>query len=267
MKEMTKEETENFLEVLRKKEECAFKKRSFDELRFVESIFPGCMALTFDTEKDWLEKRKEFLCASDTPCILGVGFRSNVSIWEDKCDAESVRKRKPASEMVERSMRLGKMSEPLVRSQIEVDHSLTVFDGTNILVVNTNILDKNGNPFLAATLDGVMIDESGNPIIVEIKRTESWTAFGATPPIGYRAQVLKQMLVTGANEAILVARTVKFYANGIRQAKEDEYKFSTSEKQDKYDMECIRKVETMFWENYVLGKKKPDLQIAEPEGK
>lgn len=240
-----------------------FKERTREELEFVESVFPDCMALTFASEDGWLKKRREFICASDTPSLLGVGFRSNISVWEDKCDPEAVKRRKPVGSQVERSMKLGKLSEQFVRDQLSIDWQKAVFDGTNILMINTRILDENGDPFLAATLDGFMLSDDGRPIIVEIKRTESWKAFGATPPIGYRAQVLKQMLVTGASNAILVARTV-MYENNRRSAKETEYYFDKSNGQDYYDMQCIEKLEREFWNNNILKKKKPDLKIAEP---
>lgn len=243
--------------------ETEFKRRTDSELRYVESVFPGCMALTFDSEEEWLKKRREFICASDTPCILGVGFRSNIAIWEDKCDPEAVKRRKPVGPHVERSMRLGKLSEISVRDQLSIDWERAVFDGTNILVVNTNILDKDGDPFLAATLDGFMIGDDGSPILVEIKRTESWKAFGATPPVGYRAQVMKQMLVTGASKAMLVARTV-MYENGRRSAKETEYFFDREYRQDLFDIQCIEKLEREFWNNNVLERRKPNLKIPEP---
>ena len=65
------------------KREVPFRERSREDLDYVESVFPNCMAMTFRSEEEWLMKRRSFLCASDTPSILGIGFRSNVAVWED----------------------------------------------------------------------------------------------------------------------------------------------------------------------------------------
>ena len=184
--------------------------RRKEEVEFVERVFNGCLVLTFESEEKWLAKRREFLCASDTAAILGIGFKSNQTIWEDKCDPEAVKKRSQISPQVEMAMAKGKLSESHVRNQYMIDYGITVFDGTNMLLVDTRHLDSNGNPFMAATLDAWFMSSGENsvPTILEIKRTESWKTFGTNPPLGYRAQVLKQMIVTGAKKAVLVGRVL-----------------------------------------------------------
>lgn len=250
------------------KRDVPFRERSREDLDYVESVFPNCMAMTFRSEEEWLMKRRSFLCASDTPSILGIGFRSNVAVWEDKCDPDAVKRRRPPSADAERRMRMGRLSEPHVRDQFGIDTNLPVFDGTNILVVNTSMLDSRGEPFMAATLDGFAALPNGDVMLLEIKRTESWSAFGANIPLGYRAQVLKQMIVTGAKSAVLAARCVRFNnvpdsPLNLRNVQETDYCITLDE-QAKYDMECIVKAERQFWENHVVARKKPDLFIPDP---
>lgn len=239
-----------------------FRRRTKEELAFVESVFTGCKALTFDSEEEWLEARKRFMCASDTPCILGVGFRSNVDVWKDKC--RKSRKAKPV-EAVEKIMEKGKRSEAHVREQFSVDFGVPVFDGTNILIVNVCKLDGRGQAYMAATLDAFYFNNKDEPVLLEIKRTESWKLFGEYPPVGYRAQVLKQMLVTGSQHATLVGRVVMFKADGSRFVKEVTYGFERSDPQVAFDIDCIERKELEFWNVNVLGNKCPDLIIADPE--
>ena len=240
--------------------------RRKEEVEFVERVFKGCLVLTFESEEKWLAKRREFLCASDTAAILGIGFKSNQTIWEDKCDPEAVKKRAHVSPQVEMAMAKGKLSESHVRNQYMIDYGITVFDGTNMLLIDTKHLDSNGNPFMAATLDAWFMSSGENsvPTILEIKRTESWKTFGANPPLGYRAQVLKQMIVTGAKKAVLVGRSVLFGKGPYREVTEREYRFDADDPAVKRDMDGILQEEYKFWHEYVLPKKMPPLILPTP---
>lgn len=245
-------------------------KRSVEDLALFERYFPNCKAITFHGEKEWLEARREYLCASDTPCVLGIGFRSNVDIYMDKTGAPEW----VPTRAVESAMMKGKQSEPRVRDQFAIDHGeyKAVYDGTGIMLVNTSIKDKNGKPFMAATLDGFFVDSDDVPHILEIKRTESWRLFGETIPLAYRAQVLKQIIVTGARHATLVARIVKttqdyksstgnFLVN--RRVEEIEYYIDAQDERAAYDMKCILAKEREFWNEYVIERKQPPLILAE----
>lgn len=245
-------------------------KRSIEDLALFERYFPSCKAVTFDSEEKWLEARRRYLCASDTPCVLGIGFRSNVDIYSDKTGTTEW----VPTRAVESAMIKGKQSEPRVRDQFAIDHGeyKAVYDGTGIMLVNTSIKDKNGKPFMAATLDGFFVDSYDVPHILEIKRTESWRLFGATLPLAYRAQVLKQMIVTGTRYATLVARIVKttqdyesstgnFLVN--RSAEEIEYCIDAQDEHAAYDMKCILAKEREFWNEYVIERKQPPLILAE----
>lgn len=245
-------------------------KRSVEDLALFERYFQSCKAVTFHSEEKWLEARREYLCASDTPCVLGIGFRSNVDIYTDKTGAPEW----VPTRAVESAMLKGKQSEPRVRDQFAIDHGeyKSVYDGTGIMLVNTSIKDKNGKPFMAATLDGFFVDSEDVPHILEIKRTESWRLFGETLPLAYRAQVLKQMIVTGARFATLVARIVKttqsyglqtgnLFAN--RRAEEIEYCIDAQDERAAYDMKCILAKEREFWNEHVIERKQPPLILAE----
>ena len=209
----------------------------------------------FDT-KSWLEGRRKYLCASEASDVIGIGFNSNVTLWKAKTGRINQDEHSPQSLEL---MRKGSENEELSRKQWAIDTGHEVIDGGKILVVNSEILDARGKPFLACTLDSVGIKETGSMYDIELKRSESIKLFPKDRmPDKYRAQVIHQMIVTGLREAALVARIVWFEA-GIRNVVEREYWLSCDYPSVKYDMEKLLELETRFWNEYVLTGKEPPL--------
>lgn len=209
-----------------------------------------CMILDCPTKEKWLELRRSFICASESACLLGLGFHTNFAIWRDKTGVEPI--------VVEDNevMRKGRDNEALSREQFAIDHDCKVLDGTNKLVVDLEHEDKDGYPFMAATFDAIGIGADGNPFDIEFKRSESYKLFSNPDemPDKYRAQVIKQMVVGGFNLACLHARVVNTSPYDLRVKKiyERDYWLDASTDDVSYDMEKLVEVETKFWNEHVL---------------
>ena len=224
--------------------------------RITEAFPTSCFLLECESREAWLKARRNFICASESASLLGIGFSTNFQLWEDKTG------RKPLVVEDNEQMRKGRENEALSRKQFALDHDVEVLDGTNILVVDGKHLDKNGKPFLAATFDAVGFWSDGEPFDIEFKRSESYRLF-ADPnnmPNKYRAQVVKQMLVGNLHRACLCARVVNMNPYDTRQRKvyEREYWLDDMDETVRFDQEKLLEVETRFWNENVLGDKMPD---------
>lgn len=220
----------------------------------------NCHCVCFRSREDWLNARVGFICASETANLIGCGFNDNIWLWKKKTRRLPAYE-PPKNQSTERLMELGSKSEQHIRETFALDHGVKVIDGSGILIINRNITDFKDDPFMACTLDGLGIDKDGDPFIVEIKRSENGRLFGDEPPPKYRAQVLKQMLVTGLNKAVLVVRIVWYDHNTVRHVTEKEYWFYRCNEDVAYDIECIRKIETEFWNENVLKDIEPPLML------
>lgn len=233
--------------------------KPYDEERWMNAM-PSCYFLRFGDRQTWLEARRKFLCGSDTANVLGIGFRDNVSVWEDKTKVNSATKiQESAIELMEK----GSEAEEHIREMWCIDNDIRdVYDGTGTLIVNRDILDSNGNAFMACTLDS-WGNNGKDDFILEIKRSESPRQWGQFPPIKYRAQCLKQMIVTGIRYAYLVAYITFTSNEGKRSRYMREYLFDANDNDVKNDMGGIISDENRFWNEYVLKNKRPPKRIAE----
>ena len=153
----------------------------------------------FGNRKDWLFARKEHIGASDASAVLGLcPWRTNVQLWEEKMsDEEPV-------EIVNPNIERGIKSEPHIRELYAIESGDSVQDGTGIMLVS------NKHRFMSCTLDGACIDKDGKPYILEIKSvnwTRKWSR-GNSIPDYYFIQLLHQMVVTGWDKAVLLARII-----------------------------------------------------------
>ena len=221
-----------------------------------------CTAHICYDEYEWRKMRRKYLCASEAACVIGIGFKSNVQLWEQKTNPDYEDTEPPIVMSVRQK---GIDNEPLSKRQWEIDTGHKVWDGTHVLCVNESILDKNGKPFLACTLDAVGRDGLGNMYDIELKRSESIKLFSdsVNMPDKYRAQVLHQMLVTGLPRAVLLARIVWFDGDGKRHVVERDYWLDADDPNVGYDMEKLLEVETKFWNENVLEKVRPPRILPE----
>ena len=107
-------------------------------------------------------------------------------------------------EIINPNIERGIKSEPHIRELYAIESMIPVQDGTGIILVS------NKHPFMSCTLDGACIDKDGKPYILEIKSvnwTRKWSR-GNSIPDYYFIQLLHQMVVTGWDKAILLARII-----------------------------------------------------------
>ena len=221
----------------------------------------GCKIIHCITEQEWLNERKKYITASESACVLGIGFNDNIWLWEEKTNR--AHKVDDFNDATLARMKKGQVNESLSRMQWANETGHTVIDGTRSLIVNQNIMDANGNPFMAATLDGIGIDNSGELYIIELKFSESTSMFKNGLPPKYRCQVLKQMIVTGIRKAVLLARIVWFDMEGVRCVRELEFKFNADDSDIENDMKNMIEAERIFWNKYVLTGKRPPKLLPE----
>ncbi len=215
----------------------------------------SCIVLDCPDRETWLKLRRNYICASESASLIGIGFHSNMDIWRDKTGEKPI--------VVEDNdlMRKGRENEELSRKQFAIDHDCRVLDGTNKLVVDARHLDDRGYPFMAATYDAIGIDKDGKPFDIEFKRSESYRLFSDpnSMPSKYRAQVVKQMIVGKFETACLHARVVNLnpYDNRAVKIYERDYWLDASADDVAYDMKQLVEVETKFWNEHVLTKTPP----------
>lgn len=153
----------------------------------------------YENRKDWLFARKGHIGASDAAAVVGLSpWMTNVQLYDDKTSPFDVKEIKSA--MIERGVR----SEPHIRELYAIESGDAVQDGTGIMLVS------NEHRFMSCTLDGACIDKDGKPYILEIKSvnwTRKWSR-GYSIPNYYFIQLLHQMVVTGWDKAVLLARII-----------------------------------------------------------
>lgn len=156
----------------------------------------------------WLEARKNSCGASEAAAIIGMNkYRSALDVWMTKRGLTT-------SHIDSLAMRQGTYLEPFIRSEFERETGLTVIEVPWCL-------SHPDEPRMTATLDGVTVDNFGNPAVVELKNP-SWRQAGewkaamesGWPPAdtsleSYFIQVICQMAVTGLDTGYLVGLVSK----------------------------------------------------------
>lgn len=155
-------------------------------------------AKRYESRAEWLKGRMQSVGASEVSLVMGIAPSSwgNAStLWE--------RKTNPVVEENgnEDTIR-GSRAEEHIRELLGIEHGdLKVVDMTGI------IFRSRRYPWLTCSLDAAIVHPDGSFTIVEIKDvryTPHWKN-GAYPRY-YKYQCAAQMLVTGAKDAVLLAR-------------------------------------------------------------
>lgn len=155
-------------------------------------------ARRFETRAEWLKGRQESVGASEVSLVLGIApttWGNAHTLWE--------RKRNPIVEEGgnEDTLR-GSRAEEHIRELLGIENPyIKVVDMTGIIFRSKQF------PWLTCSLDAAIVYPDGTFTIVEIKDvryTAHWK--GGAYPRYYKYQCATQMLVTGAKDAVLVAR-------------------------------------------------------------
>lgn len=143
------------------------------------------------SREDWLKYRKRGIGGSDVAAILGISkWKSAVGLWLDKTNQSS----EPEEE--NEAMQWGNIMEPVIRN-----HFADVM-GKPVAEVKA-MLRHPEYPFMLADVDGVTVDDEGNPAILEIKTASEYKRgeWEDDIPPYYQTQVQHYLCVTGVKKA------------------------------------------------------------------
>ena len=132
--------------------------------------------------EEWIEWRKQHICASDCPIILEISpYRKPIQLWAEKLDLIEPQPTNPF-------MKRGQELEESAREEFERLTGLLVFP---------TALEHPTLPYLAASLDGMTLEKDA---IVEIKcngtKTHAMVLIGIIPD-HHNAQIQHQLACTG----------------------------------------------------------------------
>ena len=188
------------------------------------------------SREEWLKYRRQGVGGSDVAAILGISkWMSPVALWLDKTGQTD------ETEEVNEAMRWGTILEPVIREQFRQ------ITGKPVVEVNA-ILQHPQYPYLLANIDGLTVDDNGDPAILEIKNVSEYKrgAWSDGVPAYYQTQVQHYLFVSGVAKAYVIAL---FGGNSSGVFTVDA---------DPEVQEMLLKVETDFW-NKVQNMIRPEI--------
>ncbi len=144
------------------------------------------------SKEEWLSYRRQGIGGSDVSCLIGINkWKSELELWLDKTNSEE-------SEPVEENeaMQWGTIMEPIIRN-----HFAEV-TGKEVIELKA-MLQHPKYPFMLADVDGITVDDNGNPAILEIKTASEYkrNEWETGVPAYYLTQVQHYLCVTGLEKA------------------------------------------------------------------
>lgn len=210
---------------------------------------------TFKTRHEWLEARQGRIGGSDAAAILGLHpSRTNVQLWEEKTG-----RRQPEGISSEPYVKYGIEAEPLLRELFKLD-----FPEYRMRYEENNMWINDNLPWCHASLDGWLLDTSGNWGIWECKTTEIMRAgqkeqWKNRIPDNYYIQLIHYFSVTEFDFAVLKGQ-LKFSIDGEMWLQTKHYRLERSEVAD--DIEFLRDKEYRFWQQ-IKSDTPPNLILPE----
>lgn len=188
------------------------------------------------SKEQWLRYRKQGIGGSDVSCLLGINkWKSEIELWLDKTNQTN----DPVEE--NEAMQWGTIMEPIIRNHFSEVTGKTV-------VELKAMLQHPEHPFMLADVDGVTVDDSGNPAILEIKTASEFkrSDWEEGVPAYYQTQVQHYLCVTGIQKAYVA---VLIGGNSFRIFEVDA---------DKEIQNMLIAVEKKFW-NKVQNMIRPEM--------
>lgn len=201
-----------------------------------------------NSRDEWLNARGGHIGASEAGAILGYGFMSKMDLWKLKTGRA---KAKDLSD--NEAVSYGNRAENALRELFMAKHpELQLFYRPYDFVYQEE------RPFMKATLDGELLTNNGERLILEIKTASpignaAWDEWNGRVPDKYYCQCLFQMLCTGFQGVYLFAELMGDRGSQIR-----EYYFDADECSD--DMAYLLEQVVEFW-NYVATDKVPTVSL------
>ena len=143
------------------------------------------------SREEWLRYRKLGIGGSDVASLLGISkWKSEIELWLDKTNQTN------ESPVENEAMQWGTIMEPIIRN-----HFAKV---TGKAVVELKaMLQHPEYPFMLADVDGITVDDVGNPAILEIKTASEFkrSEWEEDVPAYYQTQIQHYLCVTGIRKA------------------------------------------------------------------
>lgn len=187
------------------------------------------------SKEEWLRYRKQGIGGSDVSCLLGINkWKSEIELWLDKTNQTN----DPVEE--NEAMQWGTIMEPIIRNHFAEVTGKTV-------VELKAMLQHPEHPFMLADVDGVTVDDSGNPAILEIKTASEFkrSDWDEGVPAYYQTQVQHYLCVAGIQKAYIA---VLIGGNSFRIFEVDA---------DEEIQDMLIAVEKDFWRK-VINMERPD---------
>ena len=222
--------------------------------------------ISISDRASWLAERKRHLQASEAAAVLGYSPWMTTDQLFDLKTGRAGDKDISDDPVVAR----GVATEPLIRALVPID--LPGYKVTAYRKFDIRTPDDPSCAFMGATLDGELVDDDGDPGILECK-TGSFTGQKDLErkgwaddriPDHYYAQILHQMACWEEARFVLVAArlTCDWYRNDEpeRMPVVKTLYVRANRKEVEDDIEYLKKEEQKFW-GYVLQDKRPPLSI------
>lgn len=143
------------------------------------------------SKEEWLRYRNMGIGGSDVAALLGISkWKSELELWLEKTGQGN------ALVQENEAMQWGTIMEPVIRN-----HFMEV-TGKPVVEVKA-ILQHPSYPFMLANIDGLTVDDEGNPAILEIKTASEYKRgeWEQGVPVYYQTQVQHYLCVTGVQKA------------------------------------------------------------------
>lgn len=206
------------------------------------------------SDNEWHQLRKNGIGGSECSAILGLNpYMTNVDLWEQKTG-----KKEPKNMADNSCVIFGKEHELMLIEQFANEYS----NEYDVKHKKNDIRFSNKNDFMFASLDAELTDKrNGKKGVLEIKTCQvnqynygKWKQYYI--PDNYYCQVLHYLSVT--DYAFAIVYVMLHYNDGTDDFKE--IKLVTDRHLD--EIAYLEKMESDFWNNYVLKNKKPLLKVT-----
>lgn len=229
-----------------------------DYYKIADDFFSkSCQMIKFDNQDEWLKIRKDGIGGSDVASILGHSpFRNAKDIYKSKIE--------DVEQITNEAIEFGNAFEPIIFESFKNKYKdfYEVLDYKNVMFRNI------WNPFLQASLDGVLVNKQTLEVgILEIKtaqeRKSKWyDAYGnKSVPQYYLDQAIHYFNTTNANYIIFYAlinyknnnsdRDMEFLTPRVYYRKDLQNLCNT------YLEECKK-----FWFNNVIKRIEPNIKLS-----
>lgn len=205
----------------------------------------------FNSREDWLQGRKNHIGGSDAAACVGMNpYKDNVQLWEEKMGLVL-----PEDISDKGYVRYGTEAEKHLRALFALDHP-----EYKVSYDEDNMFTNSAYPWMHASLDGELVDESGRHGILEIKTTtilqsSQWEKWRDQIPDNYFCQVLHYLAVTEWDFVVLRAQ-IKSQKNGSLLIQTRDYPIERRDVEP--DIQYLIDAERKFWECVQSGRR-PDL--------